>query len=216
MSFSRLNYDAGTYTHNLRQSVGAVDYHLNTPISDCVACFPKESTNTDRMATSRYGNAIVGEGSGEFIDISSELAGITRRATNNPLEKYIPDQNKNNTKHLHILKDCNFIQHENTRLSNPPYTLKSTGWNRWEWLCKNPQDKAFVPFDYLIDSRTISKDNHRPCLQYPVDQSYSLPPHNQDDKMYDAYKPCKSVNEQIPSVSYKQCDYYDNAGITTV
>ena len=54
--------------------------------------------------------------------------------------------------------DC-FTSSEDTRLSNPPSTLRGTGINRWEWLCKNPQTDIEEPFDYQISSRILSKIN---------------------------------------------------------
>ena len=50
----------------------------------------------------------------------------------------------NNLKHW---KDC-YIPAEDTRLSNPSCNLRGTGWNRWEWLCLNPQDRVEIPFDF--------------------------------------------------------------------
>ena len=55
---------------------------------------------------------------------------------------------------LHHWKDCQ-IPAEDTRLSNPSCNLRGTGWNRWEWLCLNPQEKVEVPFDYNISNRII-------------------------------------------------------------
>ena len=64
---------------------------------------------------------------------------------------------------------------EDTRLSNPPCTLRGTGINRWEWLCRNPQERVFVPFDFNISDKTLAKDNHRPCVPNPLDQTLVLP-----------------------------------------
>ena len=60
-------------------------------------------------------------------------------------------------------KDC-MIPAEETRTSNPPCNLRGTGWNRWEWLCLDPQERVEIPFDYNIDNRIVVKDNHRPCI----------------------------------------------------
>jgi hypothetical protein len=53
---------------------------------------------------------------------------------------------------------------EDTRLSNPPSTLRGTGVNRFNPLCFNPQEKIFFPGELHIPSRIIMKDNHRPCI----------------------------------------------------
>ena len=73
-----------------------------------------------------------------------------------------------------IPRDCTFITDE-TRTSNPPQNLRGTGWNRWETLCKNPQSKVLIPFDYNIQNRIVVKDNHRPCIPTPIDVNLSLP-----------------------------------------
>lgn len=53
---------------------------------------------------------------------------------------------------------------EDTRLSNPPNTLKGTGINRFQPLCFNPQEKIFFPGDYQVSTRLVFRDNHRPCI----------------------------------------------------
>ena len=120
-----------------------------------------------------------------LIDVDSELMNLTRPATNCPSRKYIPDGNQCNESHklqeaknnLVHGKDC-FFDVEDTRLSNPACNLRGTGWNRWEWLCLNPQDRVLMPFDHNINNRLVVKDNHRPCIPKPIDVSLSLPPQN--------------------------------------
>ena len=77
----------------------------------------------------------------------------------------------NNLTHF---KKC-FVPTEDTRLSDPACNLRGTGFNRWEWLCLNPQEKALVPFDYNISNRIVVKDNHRACIPKPIDQRLPLP-----------------------------------------
>ena len=176
MSFNRLNYDDGTYTHILRESIGPGEYQIATPRVDCNGCFfPSPDV---RLA--RYGAAVCGK---EAIDVDSELMGITRKSSKCPSDKFKPtDKPFCNTT---MPKDCTGLTTEETRLSNPPCTLRGTGWNRWEWLCKNPQDKALVPFDFNINNRLVVKDNHRPCVPQPKDQAPLLPPVENNNVFYD-------------------------------
>ena len=60
---------------------------------------------------------------------------------------------------------------EDTRLSNPPCTLRGTGVNRFDPLCWNPQDRAVEPWRYRDGTayRLVVKDNHRPCLPSQAD-----------------------------------------------
>lgn len=53
---------------------------------------------------------------------------------------------------------------EDTRLSNPPSTLRGTGINRFAPLCFNPQEKILFPGDYHVPTRLVFRDNHRPCI----------------------------------------------------
>lgn len=176
MSFNRLNYDNDTYKHVLRESIGPGDYQLNIPRVDCDGCFfPSPDV---RMNT--YGAGICEK---EIIDVDSELMGLTRKETNCPSGKYLPsDKEYCNMK---MPKDCYGLTTEETKISNPPCTLRGTGWNRFEWLCQNPQDKALIPFDFNINNRLVVKDNHRPCVPSPLDQRTSLPPPENDNIVYD-------------------------------
>lgn len=198
MSFNRLNYDSCTYAHNLRQSVGAGDYMVNTPRVECFSCFPIDTS----VNLGKYGAALCSDK--PLIDVDSELRILTRKASNCPTDQYLP---KGEFCNLKPLPDCrSAISREDTRLSNPPCTLRSTGWNRWEWLCIDPQSKVFAPFDYNINNRLIVKDNHRPCIPQPINQSPALPPMNASDDMVvynDAM--CRIPNEDIPSITWNKC-----------
>jgi hypothetical protein len=69
--------------------------------------------------------------------------------------------------------DC-YLSTEDTRLSNPPYNLKGVGVNRFQPLCLNPQEQIMFPGEYNVPSRTVFKDNHRPCI--PSLETISQPP----------------------------------------
>lgn len=176
MSFNRLNYDDSTYKHILRESIGPGDYLLNTPRVDCEGCF----FPSPDVRMNGYGAGVCDK---EVIDVDSELMNITRPATKCPSGKYVPKANEFCT--MRMPQDCDGLTREDTKLSNPPCTLRGTGWNRWEWLCQNPQDKALIPFDWNINNRLIVKDNHRPCIPDPIDQEVALPPRSNDNIIYD-------------------------------
>lgn len=212
MSFSRLNYDPCTYEHNIRQSVGAADYYIGAPRVDCRSCFPADpSVNLGFNHPGPVSGGIGGTSckNPSLTDVSSELFGITRKATNCPKGKYIPTGSEFCSE-KNIPTDCTILPNESTRLSNPTCTLRGTGWNRWEWLCTDPQKQALVPFDFNISNRLIIKDNHRPCIQQPINQSAALPPLNQSDDVYVAPYPCSQPSQQIPSVHWRKCDSYDS------
>lgn len=206
MSFNRLNYDACTYEHNLKQSVGVGHYQLDTPSINCQSCFVKDPAIRQTARGVSYCSKP------SIIDASSELLGLPRKASNCPKDKYFPSSTGFCT--LQHLEDCKEENpQESTRLSNPPCTLRSTGWNRWEWLCRDPQAKALVPFDYNISNRIIVKDNHRPCIPEPLSACEVMPSHHHDDAVYmpsgghTQYAYGKK-DIQIPSTHWKKCESY--------
>jgi hypothetical protein len=141
-----------------------------------------------------------------LVDVSSELLNITRKASNCPTDKYIPGPA---FCELRNIPDCHTLRQasEDTRISNPPCSLRGTGWNRWEWLCTNPQDKSLIPFDFNVSNRLIVKDNHRPCIPTPLNMSAALPPLNASDDVYHETF-TYGQNTDIPSVHWRKCGGY--------
>jgi len=211
MSFSRLNSDTCTYKTNLRQSVGVGNYFIGQPRQDCQACL-SEDTNI-QAGGQHIGPIEKGIGGATcknvpLVDMNSELLGITRPASNCPTHKYQKKSNVNPC-HLENPRICRGIKAEDTRMSNPPCTLRGTGWNRWEWLCTNPQENVFAQFDYNISYRIVAKDNHRPNIPQPINQAQVLPPLNHSDEPYvSPWMHCQSrkTEEPIPSVHWRNCN----------
>ena len=173
MSFNRLNYDTCAYRQNLYQSVGPGEYRLTEPPNTDEPCFAQ----SPQIRMQRQGVSI--DPNRPLIDVDSELMNLTRDASNCPSKKYIPDGSQcgkvNKEENLQHGKDC-FFTVEDTRISNPACNLRGTGWNRWEWMCLDPQDRVLIPFDNNINNRLVVKDNHRPCIPTPIDVNLSLPP----------------------------------------
>ncbi len=193
MSFNRLNNDTCTYAYKLKQSIGPGEYGISEPNIECNTCF--QANPEFRLSNNKRRSTGVSICESEpLIDIDSELKNITRKASDCPLKQYRGQKACRKTKDFPDCDNAKTIT-EHTRLSNPPCTLRCSGWNRWEWLCRNPQDKALVPFDYQISGRTLAKDNHRPCIPTPLNQ-------------YDVYP---SPNEEMPQRVVKNChDDVDN------
>ena len=141
-------------------------------------------------------------GNGVFInvDVESDLKGQTRVASKCAAKNFMPNCDTYKLTHY---RDC-LITSEETRTTNPACNLRGTGWNRWEWLCQNPQDKALVPFDYLINNRLVVRDNHRPCIPTPLDQSDSLPPLGPQEVSQQFSATCPPPQE-APSVHWRKC-----------
>ena len=201
MSFNRLNYDTCAYKQNLYQSVGPGEYRLTEPPNTEEICF----ANSPQIRMQYQGVSVPQDK--PLIDVDSELLNLTRPATNCPSRKYIPDGSqcglvdpRDEEKNKVHGKDC-FFTVEDTRLSNPPCTLRGTGWNRWEWLCLDPQERVLMPFDHNISNRLVVKDNHRPCIPEPIDVNLSLPPQT-GEIVASATRPSASVPTGPPSIQW--------------
>jgi hypothetical protein len=215
MSFNRLPYDICSYEHTLAESIGPGAYFLNTPPNACEPCH-----TTDPYIRLQSHGANVNK-KNNLIDIDSELIGITRNNTGCPEKKYIPNPIGNNCRDgvdkvcINLsdnrpieTKNC-FDNTEDTRLSNPSCNLRGTGWNRWEWLCKNPQERVTEPFDFQINSRIIAKDNHRACVPNPVNQ-YNVFPDVDDTPICDNIIKVCSVPTGPPSTQWRSVQTINN------
>jgi hypothetical protein len=222
MSFSKNIYDKESYKQSINQSVGPGIYRMATPPISCKPCYPYPPTvRLQRQGDSVLKNTLL-------IDVDSELSGITRKLSKNITQQYLPScpdsvcesgevcgqgvvgtcsggkpgERATDSNLLHM-PDC-FVPAEDTRLTNPPCNLRGTGWNRWESLCKNPQERVEMPFDWNINNRIVVKDNHRPCIPNPIDPTSALPiggemPCEQTSLTCAAFTQPSSVNWQTES-----------------
>ena len=195
MNLTSLAYDAPTYVQDLTQSTGPSDYILGTPWRQCAPCMPVDRPS--RQGTSTCGNH-------SMVDVDSELLGLNRRASRNACEMYKPSDFCSD---MTPVVDCPpMTRSEDTRFSNPPCTLRSTGFNRWEWLCQNPQNRVELPFQHPINSQLIVKDTHRPVLPTPFDPRAALPP-DDEAPIHASAQPmqCYELKANLPLVSWRSC-----------
>tara|TARA_B110000211_G_scaffold235008_1_gene308371 strand:+ start:11832 stop:12479 length:648 start_codon:yes stop_codon:yes gene_type:complete len=191
MSFTRLKYDTGAYKLNINQAAASANYEISKPRVASKQCYPHPTTQHLEQHTN-----VLREGA--LIDTHSDLLGITRRHSKDPRKKYTPPcqtldssngypcgggavgphksgpgtQPEDHT--ITHWRDT-ITQPESTRLSNPACNVRGTGWNRWEWLCSDPQDQCIMPFDSNVSNRIIAKDNHRPIIPVPAEVTNVVP-----------------------------------------
>ena len=163
MSFNRLNYDMCQYKQSINESTAPGNYMLATPSTSCEYKYPKPAS----IRLQKAGNSI--NRSMPLIDIDSKLKNRNIPASKCTLESFT--DLSNNLTHW---PDC-FPDTLESRTSNPASNLRGTGFDRWEYLCFNPQTKATIPFANNVSNRIITKDNHKPCLPKLIDNSKSLP-----------------------------------------
>uniref|UniRef100_A0A6C0BFP9 Uncharacterized protein n=1 Tax=viral metagenome TaxID=1070528 RepID=A0A6C0BFP9_9ZZZZ len=154
-ALTRLRNDPFHQVDDMRITSYAARYYLNPPAMNCPTTFPVNATTR----LQRSGNSWV---EGEWkTDVESDLKGINRLGSKircSPTE-YNPDRNMMNQRPLQNAEDENVPQ-TFARLVDPPCTLRTTGWNRWQPLFHNPQETFETPFDFFIPSRDIDKEKY--------------------------------------------------------
>ena len=115
---------------------------------------------------------------------------------------------KDNGEGLTHWNDC-FNHTIESRHVDPASNLRGTGFDRWEYLCFNPQEKATIPFDYNVSNRLLVKDNHRPCVPKPIDPKSGYPPES-GNPMCEKTMPVCSVPTNPTSLPCKTHKYYQS------
>ena len=192
MSFNRTKYDRCNISKYNQESTGPGNYMTGTPIMNDT-CY----NDNPRVINQKIGVSVNGQVDWRFysgpVDVESELFNINKRQSRCPSDKYSPNCKPNSctdgtpcgqgviescnnaSKHpwnrpedsnLVDQRKCTFPS-DDTRLNNPASNLRGTGWNRFVPLCKNPQENITFPGEYLIPTRLVVKDNHRPLVKKP-------------------------------------------------
>jgi hypothetical protein len=200
MSFNRLKYDNCETKKYNQESVGVGNYLYDTPIM-CNNCY----NDNPRVINQKNGVSINSNVDWRFyhgpVDIESELFNINKAASrcqdNNDFKNSLGKPNN-----LVNFPNC-FFTTEDTRLNNSAQNLRSTGWNRFDPLIFNPQEKINYPGLSMVPTRIIVKDNHRPSIVVP--NVNSMDPNEQ-------LRPCPMINDKLCG-NYTQPLYqYDVCG----
>lgn len=166
---NRRTYDGCKTSDDLRVTTGPGRYQLDAPPKYCNAAFAPEPTVRQQFWGASLNSAYI------KTDVESDLLNLNRPNTRTVCDQYDPENNDvNKTADTLSVKEASFPQ-THTRLVDPPCTGRSTGWNRWEWLCDNPQETVMVPFDNMVTTRLQQKDQFRPCIPTAIAQDALLP-----------------------------------------
>lgn len=152
-ALTRPKFDDYHQIDDMRITSYAARYYLNPPDANCPTSFPVDATTRLQQSGASWP-----EGKWK-TDVESDLKGINRFGSRVKFDSglYNPKTNDVNNTPLRSAPDESFPQVFN-RLYNPPCTLRSTGWNRWENLPHQPQLNFETPFDFFIPSRDIDKN----------------------------------------------------------
>ena len=198
MSFNRLKYDRCNVTQYNQETTAPGNYMTATPVINN-GCY----NDNPRIINQKNGVSLNGNTDWRFyygpVDVESELLNITRRESKCPSDKYHP---KNKEPKLVNPKDCHFNV-DDTRLNNPPSTLRGTGWNRFVPLCKNPQENVFFPGTIMTPTRLVVKDNHRPVVRNPKVN---------DMNPNETQEPCEKLSGNVCATPTRALYQYDVCG----
>ena len=170
-SWTRPRMDPFHSLDDMRITSFALRYYINPPEANCPSIFPVEPTTRIQKQGNSWPQAQW------RTDIETDLKGINRFGNRVRCDDklYNPDQNKFNSIPLEHAQDGTFPLNFN-RLHNPPCTLRTTGWNRWDTLFHNPQETFEQPFDWFVPSRTLDKERTKSRPRYPTNPA--IPPYN--------------------------------------
>merc|ERR1711981_360376 len=145
MSFNRLKYDIGIKKLDNNSATKAGNYGINTPLITN-RCFQTNPRIIDQKVGVSINRNVPWRFYSGPVDVESQLLNLNRRASRDPSTKYNPlkDSCRNSDKCLKNLPDCH-IRTDDTRLSNPATNLRGITIERFNPLCKNPQENVFFP-----------------------------------------------------------------------
>jgi hypothetical protein len=167
-AWTRRLYDGCKSTDDVRVTTGPGRYQLDAPVTYSSAVFVPEPTIRQQKWGAAQNKRYV------KTDVESDLFNMNRPPTKNACHSFDPAENAIAQAPMEPAQEAAFPQ-THSRLVDPPCTLRSSGTNRWEWLCANPQDGVMMPFDNLVTTRLQQKDQYRPCIPRPLRAEGVLP-----------------------------------------
>lgn len=197
--------DDGQYAQSVRQSTGVMRYLFQAP------------RRTDTRANTTLEPRGVLQGiqvntcaNMPLVDVDSEMLGITRRSDfasqfdiRNGFSRCVMRE-PTTSEHFEsqhgggvAVGTTSLLDGEDCRFSNPPSTLRGTGINRFEWLCRDPQDKAISPQRMPINYRMVAKDNHRPLVERPMRDRVSPVDRDEPGVHIEAFTDASDVGRDI-------------------
>ena len=155
-ALTRLRNDDFRQADDQRITSYALRYYLGKPNHQCDVSFPVEATTRIQFAGDRFPQ-------GKWrTDVEYDLKNINRLGTRvrSDAHQYNPATNEFNNTTYTAAPDSSIPMGFN-KLTNPPCTLRATGWNRWIDMPHQAQATFETPFDFLIPSRDLDKERCR-------------------------------------------------------
>jgi hypothetical protein len=189
-AFTRYKYDLGKMVENNEITTGPGRYVLGVPNAYGNAAYITDPT----IRMQKWGASH--DMSSTKTDVESDLRNLSRPTTRTVCGQYNP--NTEPQRQLTAMPEAAFPQ-TFARLVDPPCTLRGTGWNRWEWLCQDPQENVMIPFEWAVDSRHAIKDGYHPhnVMKHQCGEIRTAVPVPRQPGARDA----PNFTDQIPGVS---------------
>ena len=155
-AFTRSRYDVCKMVENNAITTGPSRYTLGVPNAYGNAVFVPNPTIRMQLWGASH------DMSSTKTDVESDLLNLSRPNGRVPCGQYQAGQDSRRT--LTAMPEREFPQVD-SRLVDPPCTLRGSGWNRWSWLCEDPQAAVMMPFEHQVDSRHAARDVYYAKLQ---------------------------------------------------
>jgi hypothetical protein len=163
-ALTRYRHDLPKMVENNEITTGPGRYRLAPPNAYGNAAFVPDPT----IRMQRWGASH--DMTSTKTDVESDLWNISRPTTKTACGQYSPEQGAAVAGRLTAMPEADFPM-THARLVDPPCTLRASGWNRWTWLCQDPQANAMMPFESGVDSRHSSKDDYLSQIRLPLASS---------------------------------------------
>lgn len=220
MAFTNhLRDDVEQYAQSMRESTGPFRYLFEAPVKNIA----RDNVTNDPRGV-RQGIQVNTCVNMPLVDVDSDMLGITRRA-GYANQFAVPDMPKRYVMRREPEEEgeggvgvgasakaprsggrvdesngLTLLDGEDCRFSNPPSTLRGTGINRFEWLCRDPQELAISPHPRTpINYRLVAKDNHRPLIEQPMADRVSPYAPSRSSGAYSSVKVGKSIERALQS-----------------
>ncbi len=163
-AMTRYRHDLPKMVENNEITTGPGRYRLGVPNAYGNAAFVPDPT----IRMQRWGASH--DMTSTKTDVESDLWNIGRPTTRSACGQYGPAEGAAVAGRLTAMPEADFPM-THARLVDPPCTLRASGWNRWEWLCNNPQENVMMPFEWGVDSRHAAKDDYMDQIRLPLESS---------------------------------------------
>jgi len=163
-AMTRYRHDLPKMVENNEITTGPGRYRLGVPNAYGDAVFVPDAT----IRMQRWGASH--DMTSTKTDVESDLLNLGRPTTRTACGQYTPEQGAAVADRLTAMPEAAFPM-THARLVDPPCTLRASGWNRWEWLCQNPQANVMMPFEWGVDSRHATKDDFLDQIRLPLETS---------------------------------------------